>query len=333
MADREVSQTVTFSEEHVFDQAPGGCVVATLLERLHAELDNWRERLPPAWRKHFDDIALDFGAVDPRCELTPSERIWPQGNSPNKAARLFKALNDLRPDQVRVVIFGNDPYTKLVQATGRSFEQGDLINWAQDIRIRGHISPSMQSIVAAAAATDKNNARYSLCDTRMLYDEPEATKEPTASQIQAQPIWFAHVELARALADGAAQLPPPTQIFGHWAKQGVLWLNRTLTYTKWDAVHRTSHRELWAPFTARTLEVLVQQGNKHPIVFVMWGASAQQLEPKIRKLATDFKIDRAAIRCCKTGHPQWVVDYFKSGNPLVAINEAIAKSGKTIVWK
>ena len=212
--------------------------MAALWEKLQSDLGNWRDRLPEAWRSSFTDVALDFDAVDRDSQLADGEAIWPQEGGANKAAYLFKAFRDLRPEQVRVVIFGNDPYTRVAQATGRSFEQGDLVDWAHDIRIRGRVSPSMQSIVAAAAATDRKNDRYSLCDTRMLYDQEDATKEPTASQSHAQPIWFAHVELARGLADGAIKLRPPREIFEYWAKQGVLWLNRTLTYTKWDQAHR-----------------------------------------------------------------------------------------------
>jgi uracil DNA glycosylase len=306
--------------------------LAALWEKLRSDLGNWRDRLPEAWRSTFTDVALDFDAVDRDSQLADGEAIWPQEGGANKAAYLFKAFRDLRPEQVRVVIFGNDPYTRVAQATGRSFEQGDLVDWAHDIRIRGRVSPSMQSIVAAAAATDRKNDRYSLCDTRMLYDQEDATKEPTASQSHAQPIWFAHVELARGLADGAIKLRPPRDIFEYWAKQGVLWLNRTLTYTKWDQAHRDSHRLMWAPFTARMLEALVRQGANHPVVFVLWGGSAKQLEPEIRHLASQFGVKAAAIRCCKSGHPQWVADYFKDGNPLAAINQAIGKSGKSIAW-
>jgi uracil-DNA glycosylase len=304
-------------------------IVTALRERLLSDLGNWRDRLPTAWRSSFADVDLDFDAVDRDSQLADGEAIWPQEGS-NKSAHLFKALRNLRPEQVRVVIFGNDPYTRITQATGRSFEQGDLVNWARDIRVRGRISPSMQSIVAAAAATDRKSSRYSLCDTRMLHEQEEAAKEPAPSQ--AQPIWFAHVEFARGLADGAIKLQPPGRIFDYWTKQGVLWLNRTLTYTKWDQAHRDAHRLLWAPFTARMLEVLVRQGANGPVVFVLWGGSAKQLEPEIRSLASKLGVKPTAVRCCKSGHPQWVAEYFKGGNPLAAINQAIGKSGKAIAW-
>jgi uracil-DNA glycosylase len=308
--------------------------VTGLRDRLQAELGNWRERLPIGWRDEFGDIALNFDAVDQQSELAPDEAIWPQEHSVNKTARLFKALDDLRPREVRVVIFGNDPYTKITQATGRSFEQGDVTDWARDIRMRGRISPSMQSIVAAAAATDRKTARYSLCDARMVYDEPDAKKAPkdTATASRAQPLWFSHVELARAFADGAIELPEPRKIFKHWASQGVLWLNRSLTYTKWDDVHRESHRQLWAPFTNRMLQILVAQGVHHPIVFALWGDPAQKLAPQIRQRAKKAKINESAIRFCLSGHPQWPANYFPQGNPLAAINQAIGKAGKSITW-
>ena len=306
--------------------------MTTLRERMQAELGNWRERLPAKWRPGFDGVTLDFNCVDPACLLAPDEPIWPQENSPNRSARLFKALDDLPPEKVRVVIFGNDPYTRIAQATGRSFEQGDLVNWARDIRTKGRVSPSMQTIVAAAAATAAANGRYELCNTRMLYDEPAAPKEPAADAPHAQPIWFAHVALALGLDDGVIKLPPPTRIFKYWADQGVLWLNRTLTYTKWDTNQRDSHRRFWEPFTNRMLELLVGQGADHPIVFALWGESAKQLDGVIRKLATRLKVKQTAVRTCKSGHPQWVAGYFQHGNPLVAVNKAIGRSGKPISW-
>jgi uracil-DNA glycosylase len=275
--------------------------------------------LPPGWKPHFKDVELAFDAVDPNAEIKPVEKIWPQRTSTAPRAHVFKALKDLRPEEVRVVIFGNDPYTRVEQATGRSFEQGDLVDWAVDSQVRRRISPSLKTIVCGAAATDKANGGYDLLSTQDLDDGDEE--------------WLAHTELARGLNDGKIKLPPPTKIFGYWADQGVMWLNRTLTYTKWDDSHRLSHTALWEPFTRRVLEVLVAGARgDNPVVFALWGGPAKALEPEIEGLRQKVKAPKNGVRYVRAGHPQIPEKHFEAGNPLEMINEALDKSAPKIKW-
>lgn len=301
-----------------------------LKERLQAELSNWQSRLPESWRALFDGTVLNFGACDPGATLEDGEQIWPQETNQGGArgAHLFKAFRDLAPGEVRVVIFGNDPYTRVGQATGRSFEQGDLRVWADDLSAAGRVSPSLQSLICAAAATDPRTAGYALIDTRQMMP---------ARRPGGQPIWFCHVELARAVRDGAVRLPAPNDIFGHWARQGVLWLNRTLTYTKWldsaeQDTHRSSHQKLWAPFTDRALQLLADQARTRPIVVVLWGSSADDLAARLEALANEGHVPPDNVRVVAAGHPQWAEGHFRVGNPLTQINYAIGTSGPLIDW-
>lgn len=293
--------------------------MAKLNQRLRDELGGWRKILPSAWKSYFKDLELAFDAVDPNATISPGEKIWPQRTSSAPRAHVFKALKDLRPEGVRVVIFGNDPYTRVEQATGRSFEQGDLADWAKDVQVRRRVSPSLKSILCAAAATDKANSGYDLTSRQDLDDGDEE--------------WLAHVELVKGLNGGAIKLPPPTKIFDYWAKQGVLWLNRTLTYTKWDDAHRLSHTALWSPFTRRVLEVLVAQAKEdRPVVFALWGGPAKELEPLIEELRQKAGTSAKAVRYTRTGHPQIPKNYFEADNPLAAINKELKKSGNEIKW-
>lgn len=301
--------------------------MARLQDRLNDELNDWFERLPASWQEHFDDVTLDFDAVDDDAELDDDERIWPLETNRDgpDGCHLFKAFNDLDPSEVRVIIFGNDPYTKLNQATGRSFEQGNLASWNEDLLVPGRVSPSLKSLICAAVATNRGSAGYQLTDARQMI---EANK----TKGRRQPTWFSHVELAQALADGAVKPPSPKKIFTHWAKQGVLWLNRTLTYSKWDDEHRASHQALWSPFTDRAVSAIVSEAANRPLVFVMWGSSADDLEPEIANLARHMGVPGKNIRAAVTGHPQWPAGYFRVGNPLSQINHLIGGDGPSIAW-
>ena len=307
--------------------------MASLEERLREELHDWYDRLPESWQGAIgDELSLDFDAVDDEAWLDDDDRIWPQETNTNgpASAHLFKAFQDLAPSEVRVVIFGNDPYTRITQATGRSFEQGDLTDWASDLSVKGRVSPSLRSILCAAAALNPSTAGYGLTDTRKLIEEDK-------SDGRRQPVWFCHYEFERAIEDGAITLPKPTEIFGHWARQGVLWLNRTLTYTKWldenqQDTHRASHQRLWAPFTLQALTTIVEEAKTRPVVFVMWGSSADDLAGIIENIRESRNISPRNVLKVATGHPQWVEGYFRVGNPLAQINYALGPRASRIDW-
>ena len=63
-----------------------------------------------------------------------------------------------------------------------------------------------------------------------------------------------------------------------WAKQGVLLLNRSLTVKEGEP---NSIANVWAPVTERLIEVLSELPQ--PIIFVLWGKSAQELKTLINE--------------------------------------------------
>ncbi len=306
--------------------------MGSLSLRLREELEDWYDRLPAGWQSLFDEVQLDFDAVDNDAELADDEAIWPQETNAAGApgAHLFKAFAGMAPQQVRVVIFGNDPYTRIGQATGRSFEQGDLTDWSVDLAAPRRVSPSLRSVLCAALAISPQSAGFGLTDRRQLQEvDPRAGRR--------QPTWFAHVELDRLVAREAVAFAPPNEIFDFWARQGVLWLNRTLTYTKWldrnnEDTHRASHQRLWAPFTRRALEQLVELARSQPLVFVMWGSSADDLVAEIDRIRTQLGVSSRRILTAVTGHPQWVEGYFRVGNPFTQVNYLLREHGESIDW-
>lgn len=304
-------------------------MMAKLAFRLKKELGNWRELLPKSWRSHFEGVDLGWEGIDPSAEIKADEKIWPQEGAGPPGTHVFKAFKDLAPEQVRVVIFGNDPYTQITQATGRSFEQGDVRSWSKDLKIHGRVSPSYLSILCAEAASVAGPG-FDLESSKPVFDEPP----PSDDAWNRRPFWWCHLELARGIHQKKFELPAARSIFKHWASQGVFWLNTTLTYSKWDEAHRSSHHNLWAPFTQRVLEVLTQTAasRKEPMAFALWGSTADDLEPLILDLAKRAQAPAESVKVTKTGHPQWPPGYWRAGNPLQQVNQALGDSQEAIDW-
>lgn len=316
--------------------------MSTLESRLRSELGNWRTRLPEVWQPHFASVELNFGAVDAGTTLESNEQIWPQETNPGgpAGAHVFKAFHDLRPEEIRVVIFGNDPYTQLNQATGRSFEQGNLTSWAPDPKdLKSRFSPSLKTLLAAALATTGLGAKYPLVDRRVVFNQDEFKYDPNDKwgkwNYGPNPLWISHLALDLCLSGGEVKVPSPQQIFAHWSKQGVFWINRTLTYTKWETDvglpgHRRSHQKVWAPFTNRLIDTLLEgTSSGHRVHFALWGGEAKEIGELVREKAQ--AAGKSEITFSQTGHPQRPENYFLGSlNPLAEINKAI--QGNPIEW-
>jgi uracil-DNA glycosylase len=69
--------------------------------------------------------------------------------------------------------------------------------------------------------------------------------------------------------------PSPHGDLTHWARQGVLMLNRVLTV---EAGAPASHRGIgWEAVTETAVRALAESGR--PLVAILWGAQARQLQP------------------------------------------------------
>ncbi len=108
----------------------------------------------------------------------------------------------------------------------------------------------------------------------------------------------------------------------HWAKQGVLLLNATLTV---EAHKAASHQGRgWEQFTDAAIHTLAQEKNN--IVFLLWGSYAQK--------KGDF-IDTNKHLVLKSVHPSPLSAYrgFIGNNHFVLANEYLVQHGKTeINW-
>jgi uracil-DNA glycosylase len=82
--------------------SPDAAMPATLVEPLEAQFD----ALPPAWREHLCPF-VESDAYAPLCRFVDAERAAGKTIYP---ADVFRALRLTRPDDVEVVIVGQDPY-------------------------------------------------------------------------------------------------------------------------------------------------------------------------------------------------------------------------------
>ena len=82
--------------------------------------------------------------------------------------------------------------------------------------------------------------------------------------------------------------PPKDGCLLHWAQQGVLLLNATLTVRAGEP--KSHHGKGWEQLTDAIIDVLVQK--KDPIVFLLWGKSAQ--EKGVRALGSHHAVFQCA---------------------------------------
>ena len=253
-----------------------------LLDELERYLHRWRDDLPTAWRERLDGAAPDFHAIPRDAWLGQDARIVPV--RPRNRSGVFYALEGIDPSDVAVVVIGNDPYPDPHRATGRSFEQGDLAEWIDDLAEPGRVTPSLLSLLCAAAA---------------LLPDAEGLRLDSGGLRDRRGV------LRRGLQDGQLVLPPPRSLFENLTGQGVLWINRTPTTSvtdagrrlrgsSWEAVEeqRGRHRRLWRPVTRHIVSVAGRgsAGESHRLRAVRQsGHGAPEMDRRSREPSGRFE--------------------------------------------
>jgi uracil-DNA glycosylase len=128
-----------------------------------------------------------------------------------------------------------------------------------------------------------------------------------------------HKELA---ADLGAAIPPHGNL-ERWARQGVLLLNATLTVRAGQAA---SHQgKGWETFTDEVLRAV--NDKPHPVVFILWGASARRKKSLI---------DLGRHTVIESAHPSPLSAHngFFGSRPFSRTNVALETAGLTpIDWE
>ena len=112
--------------------------------------------------------------------------------------------------------------------------------------------------------------------------------------------------------------PPPAHgNLEHWARQGVLLLNATLTVRARQAA--SHQRKGWEHFTDRVIQVVNEKPER--VVFVLWGASAR------RKKAL---VDHRRHTIIESPHPSPLSAHkgFFGSRPFSRANAALVEAGR-----
>ncbi|MBR3372690.1 MAG: uracil-DNA glycosylase [Bacteroidaceae bacterium] len=167
------------------------------------------------------------------------------------APKIFAALNECPPSQVKAVILGQDPYHEEGQAEGLSFSFG---------------------------SNQQECSRFApVCFQPSLFDEP-FTATTSKSQIsnlkpQTSKRWPPSLKnILREVSDDTGAPIPSSGSLLRWAHQGVLLLNATLTVRQGQANSHSNHG--WEQFTDAIISIV--NANCAHAVFFLWGSYAQK---------------------------------------------------------
>ena len=168
------------------------------------------------------------------------------------AHKIFAALNECPPSQVKAVILGQDPYHEEGQAEGLSFSFGS--DQLESSKVREHKSSRVDP----------------LCFQPSLFDEPFTA---TTSKPQASKRWPPSLKnILREVSDDTGAPIPTSGSLLRWAHQGVLLLNATLTVRQGQANSHSGHG--WEQFTDAIISIV--NANCPHAVFFLWGSYAQK---------------------------------------------------------
>ncbi len=154
---------------------------------------------------------------------------------------LFNVFTFMNPQQVRVVLLGEDPYPRRTSANGVAFWDAEVKHW--DDKTNGN---SLKNILKA-----------------LLVSQGLATYETPVSQ-------------CRRIAGQKGIVSPP-ELFRLWLRQGVLLVNTSLTFSGKE--DKRAHFTFWKPFHLALLRALNSRSVSP--WYILWGKKAQQWETEI----------------------------------------------------
>lgn len=279
-----------------------------LNQAMREILADWRDDLDPAWRGVLDGVEPGFERIDPSLVLEPWEPVFPPRRGrvypgAPKGAHMLRAFDGIAPEDVRVVILGQDPYPCAAFATGRAFEAGNVADWRELEKMFSKSIRTWLQLVAAARTGDPDYTR-SVADWDRL---------------------IADIETGRITIEPAAEIMDP------WVRQGVLLLNSSFTLSRFAVAgdpHQTDgHLPLWRPVVVAVLRHLAARGT--PTVFMAFGGQAAAVLADAGISEGRHGTTAAILR----EHPAFAETVLALENPFLACNRALAELGaQPIAW-
>lgn len=282
----------------------------------------WKSDLPARWRNVLGETELNWRSPVLDCNLGPGEIILPSRKRqrlPNarEDAHVFRAFDNTGPDKVRTVILGQDPYPNPAWATGRAFEQGDLATWPEDPQ---QVAASLRRIVLAIAAARTQDDSYTANDRA----------------------WRRLIADARR---GLILLEPPRELFDRLQREGVLFLNASLTVSVTFPIlgggkspkecHR--HFPLWAPLINRLLTYIAARRSAFA-VFLLLGRHAEGIfdVSEARAAAERAGNWKTRVNVVRHFHPAAITAegpvFLQPPNPFRVANELLHGMGSPPVF-
>jgi len=290
-------------------------ILRAALERF---LLGWRDDLSPAWRAVLDGIDPAFRRVPEELVLPDDEIIFPaRRGSPfartPAGGHLFRALDSIAPDDVRVVVLGPHPYPNVAHATGRSFEQGGLTAWSTNPT---NVLDGLQRIVQAMVSARTGRSQYLKGDTGWLL-------------------------LMGDLQKGKIVLDSPPKLFEKLEREGVLFLNTELTRSGEPGDPKQQidgHALLWQPIVERILVYLATRPAGQ-VVYLLCGQRSIEVfaQSGIQNKAVELgswgvRID-AVLHSDPSAPAPLGTKFLEAPNPFVCTNDRlVAMGGVPIGW-
>ena len=216
---------------------------------------------------------------------------------------------------VRDTVVVTTDWNPLLREELRKPYWASLQEFVADERARHTVYPPADDVFAALHLT-------AYADTRVVilgqdpYHGPRQAHGLCFSVQRDVPVPPSLANIYKELAADVGVTPPRHGNLESWARQGVLLLNATLTVR---AAHAASHQgKGWETFTDEVLRTV--NAKSHPVVFILWGASAR------RKKAL---IDTSRHVVIESAHPSPLSAHngFFGSRPFSRTNAALEAAG------
>ncbi|GIQ86375.1 hypothetical protein KIPB_008221 [Kipferlia bialata] len=215
-----------------------------------------------------------------------------QGTIPSPEC-ILTPLRVLRPQDVRMLVFGQDPYPRPASAVGIAFCDGEVRSW--DMRL----SPSLRNIIKDVLISAD-------------HADPKTKVGPLRTKL------------------AEMRVPSPQEWFHSTQAQGVLWLNTALTFSGKDAPTLAKHIAFWRPFVDAVIQTTVAaraEAGKAEVegsglVTLMWGGKALKLKPVVEAAA-----EKTGCRVVYVERRHPAVEAFHQNNTFRGVRAAFDELG------